>query len=409
MSEKIDRWIHNLSLKSRELEIFHPDKQEAINQLMALGNAAADPLLKALDSSDPDARKTIISLLSRCHYKPAILPVARQLRHSDAAVRYEAICALTGFSKAELGEERVRDLIRQAAADANINIRKEAKTLLGKLGEERAEMPWFHGVDTWDSLAKAFVRLEIKKADPDFGSFVKKIDVFPSAYQHGAWVRVAEELHTIGKKNLAMRCYIEALHCDPDPNSIAWFWLNGSQDSAMGILSKDSAKTIDTIEKLRETYGTVVNPKGEFPPSVRKTKVASGEQTLPAESRPPSPGPEPSKDNLSADLKMAGTGVLYWAALLYMLKAVRSDFFPFLPPLPAVEWAGINWTTALAVAALAVVVIIHGWLARKAWDQWENTPGLGCFLMMFLGPALLPIMGLIRLAGTSIRKLRGSG
>lgn len=259
-SEEFKSLIEKLSLKPREeeLELFHPEKWKAIEKIEQLEGVAFKPLLEALDSADIEARGTIISLLGRLKDKRAVLPIAEQLANSNAKVKIDAMSVLKQYATKDIQDLEVVKYLNDAATDDNIDLRNGAKEILSRLGISVSENPWYLGANTFDQLAKAFIRLEIHKPSPDFRCFAKHLQKYSAEERHGAWVYVAGKLDTINKTN-SMRCYLEALYNDPGPNSVAWNWLNGYCDKEMNILAPDSPKTFETVEKLRSEYRAIVD------------------------------------------------------------------------------------------------------------------------------------------------------
>ncbi len=246
--------IQKLSLKPRELEFFHPEKEKALTELQRLGSAATEPLLAALDNGDAEAKGSIISLLGRSKDRRAILPIARQLQQVNPQVKYEAATALAAYPLSDLREAGILDHLKPASSDADIEVRKQVTALLDRLGTPVPDSPWFTGARTWEQLAKAFIRLELPKPAPDYAGLAEKTQNFGAAERHAVWIRVAQELKN---KTDKLRCYLEALHHDPDPASVAWDWLNGHYDPAMNILA-DRPKTRETVEELRRQHRPMV-------------------------------------------------------------------------------------------------------------------------------------------------------
>ena len=55
-------------------------------------------------------------------------------------------------------------------------------------------------------------------------------------------------------KIASMRCYLEALYNDPDPNSVAWDWINGKNDKEINIMTASDPKSLETVKNLRKKY-----------------------------------------------------------------------------------------------------------------------------------------------------------
>jgi hypothetical protein len=182
--------------------------------------------------------------------KAALLPIAKQLKDSSPKVRCEAICALEKFAPVHVSDPVVVNLLTQATTDKNIEVRERCEHLLANIGIRTTRMPWDTGAATWKEISDAFVRVELRKPSADFSGLGERLQVFSAEQRHGAWVYVAEKLGVVDKTK-SMRCYIEALHNDPDPNSVAWGWLNGSCDTEMNALPPVSPKTLEVVEGLR--------------------------------------------------------------------------------------------------------------------------------------------------------------
>jgi hypothetical protein len=107
------------------------------------------------------------------------------------------------------------------------------------------------------------------------------------------------------------RAYVEALHNDPDPNSVAWSWLDGRMDMAGGpavgieggtdvadkvehVLGPDDPHTSATVDGLRDRLGSIIK-KGDLdlpaPPPVIEQPVVQ-----PASEPAAEPAPEPAAE-----------------------------------------------------------------------------------------------------------------
>lgn len=244
--------IQKLSLKpTSNLELIHHEKAKAMEEIERLGPAATDPMLAALDIADTEGKAALISLLGRSKDLRAIQPIARHLNHSSLGVRYEAITALVAYPLDDVRQADVSEHLEKAGNEPDIDVRNMAKEILSRLGAQVSDGPWFTGANTWEQLAKAFIRLELPKQSPNYHGLAQRIQGFGAAERHAAWIRVAQELTN---KTDKMRCYLEALYNDPDPTSIAWDWLNGQYDPMMSILGPHSPKTRKTVEELRRAH-----------------------------------------------------------------------------------------------------------------------------------------------------------
>jgi HEAT repeat protein len=247
-------FIQKLSLKPRGLEMVHPEKMKAITAIEELGQTAVIPLLEALNRMGTDAYTSIISLLGQLKDERAIRPIAKKLESPLPNVQYEAAVALRNYSAHEIQRAQIKWYLEKAASDPNIDVRNAVAQVLNKLGCTVQEVPWFTGTNTWQELVTAFIRLESEKPSPDYRELAQRLEKFSAPERHGAWIHVAEKLEN---KTDTIRCYLEALHNDPDPSSIAWDWLSGQYDEEMGVLPPDSPRTRRAVEKLRREYGPI--------------------------------------------------------------------------------------------------------------------------------------------------------
>ena len=246
--------IRDLSLTPPELSLFHPQKEKAMDALKRSGRTALQPLLQALENSDEEAKGTIIYLLSCIEdNRTTILPISKQLKDNSSKVRTEAISALERMAHEDITDPDVVNYLTQAASDGNIQVREKAEELLAKIGTQTTKVPWYTGASTWKQISDAFIQLEIRKPSPDYKGLGQQLQKFRVEEQHGAWAYIAGKLDRFDKMK-SMRCYIEALYNDPDPNSVAWLWLNGDCDKEMNILPRNSPKTQKIVEKLRHKY-----------------------------------------------------------------------------------------------------------------------------------------------------------
>jgi hypothetical protein len=263
--------IANLSLRAEGLEMMNPEKSKAYAELQHRGAAALGPLIEALPQADSEAAGSIVSLLGQTLDGRAIGPIVGQLDNSSSSVRYEAVAALARFSSADLAAAGAAEPISRRIDDPDRHVRDAARDLSAKLG---------HAVG-WEALAEAFIRLELSEPGPDYKSFAEKIRSCSAAERHGAWIRVAQEAPT---KMGRTRAYLEALHNDPDPNSVAWSWLDGRMDPAdtvEHVLGPDDPHTLATVDGLRDRLGSI---------------VSKGGLDLPAQKPDPQPAPKPAAE-----------------------------------------------------------------------------------------------------------------
>ena len=157
----------------------------------------------------------------------------------------------------DISDPEVVTCLTLAASDKDIEIRHKAHEVLAQLNVPTAEMPWYTGAETWQEIADAFIQLEMHKENADYKGLGKMLQEFSAEERHGAWTYVAGKLDTCDKIT-SMRCYIEALYNDPDPNSVAWGWLNGQYDTEMNILPSNSPSTRETVENMRQKYRPII-------------------------------------------------------------------------------------------------------------------------------------------------------
>ncbi|HEX7612957.1 MAG TPA: hypothetical protein VF371_09285, partial [Candidatus Limnocylindrales bacterium] len=131
--------------------------------------------------------------------------------------------------------------------------------------------PWYAGAAGWTQLSKAFVRLELVKPDPDYRSLADQIAAYPAEERHAVWVEVAQSASSRAART---RAYLEALHNDPDPASVAWGWLDGDfdlMDKVEHVIDPADARTLATVEERRERLGSIIEAGGRDLPVVTET------------------------------------------------------------------------------------------------------------------------------------------
>jgi hypothetical protein len=173
------------------------------------------------------------------------------------------------------------------------DVRDAARDLSTEVGPAAPPGPWYEHAAGWEALAEAFIRLELPEPGPDYKSFAEKIASCSAAERHDAWIRVAHEAPT---KMSRTRAYVEALHNDPEPDSVAWSWLDGRMDTANfpaagseggtdvtdrveHVLGADDPHTPTTVDSLRDRLGSI---------------VLKGGLDLPARKPDPQPAAEPA-------------------------------------------------------------------------------------------------------------------
>jgi hypothetical protein len=160
-----------------------------------------------------------------------------------------------------------------------------------------ADIPWYVGVGAagWEPLARAFIRRELPKPDPDYMSLAIRLAGSCAEERHAAWIRVAQEAPTrLGRT----RAYIEALHNDPDLTSVAWSWLSGDMD-LMGrvehVIGPRDARTLSTVDTVRGRLGSILELGGgdldEGTDSVAEPEPAAAAQPEPKGAAEPEPKP----------------------------------------------------------------------------------------------------------------------
>ena len=143
--------------------------------------------------------------------------------------------------------------------------------------------PWYAGAVGWTQLSKAFLRLELVKPDPDYRSLAEQIAAYPAEERHAVWVEVAQSASSRAART---RSYLEALHNDPDPASVAWGWLDGDfdlMDKVEHVIDPADARTLATVEELRERLGSIIEAGGRDLPVA--TEIAAPEQPAPAQAQ----------------------------------------------------------------------------------------------------------------------------
>jgi hypothetical protein len=257
-----DELIAQLSLRAQGLEMMNPLKSAAYAELKARGNSVVEPLMGALPGADPEAASPILSLLGQAGDTRAIGPIIGRLSDPNSNVRYEAITALGLFTTSDLAVAGAAPALAGRAQDPDRYVREAAAALAAKLGALPSGSPWYSGAAGWEPLARVFVERELTRRDPDFRSLADQLAACSAAERHAAWIGVAQEAPTrMGRT----RAYLEALHNDPDPTSVAWGWLDGDFD-LMGkvehVIGPADARTLATVEAQRDRLGSIIEAGG---------------------------------------------------------------------------------------------------------------------------------------------------
>ena len=287
----IDELIAQLSLPADVLEATSSPKSGAYGELQALGASAVEPLIRALPGADPEAASSIVGLLGQAGDSRAIGPIFGRLDDADGNVRRDAVAALGRFSMSDLAGAGVPRMLAGREEDSDPSVREAAAALRAGLGLPAPDAPWYAVAAGWEPLARAFIWRELDKPDPDFRSLADQLAAYSAAERHAVWIGIGQEAPS---RMCRTRAYLEALHDDPDPTSVAWGWLDGDYD-LMGrvehVVGPDDAHTLDTVEALRNRLGSIVEVGGADQPSAeagtteeaQPTAEAVGEEQVAAE------------------------------------------------------------------------------------------------------------------------------
>ncbi len=240
-----------------------------------------------------------------------------------------------------------------------------------------ADIPWYVGVGAagWEPLARAFIRRELPKPDPDYMSLAIRLAGSCAEERHAAWIRVAQEAPTrLGRT----RAYIEALHNDPDLTSVAWSWLSGDMD-LMGrvehVIGPRDARTLSTVDTVRGRLGSILELGGgdldEGTDSVAEPEPAAAAQPEPKGAAEPEPKPaaEPEPAPVAPDPQPA-------AAVAQPTQPAASTpaSGPGPSPQPAAQWPAAQLPEAQLPAAQPPATPP---LASIAWSPTHFVPAGG--------------------------------
>ena len=209
--------------------------------------------------------------------------------------------------------------------------------------------PWYAGAAGWTQLSKAFLRLELVKPDPDYRSLADQIAAYPAEERHAVWVEVAQSASSRAART---RSYLEALHNDPDPASVAWGWLDGDfdlMDKVEHVIDPADARTLATVEELRERLGSIIEAGGRDLPVV--TETAAPEQPAPVQAQA-----QPAAQSLAAPT---------WSP---------THFVP-MDGLPAWDYPDPNRQPIAVLAArlgLVVEAVAGDWALVRAVNGWRG-------------------------------------
>ena len=129
-------------------------------------------------------------------------------------------------------------------------------------GSSQTEAPWYDGVVGWLPLSRTFIDRELVKPEPDYRSLDDRLAPYSPAERHAGWIGIAQSAPS---RMARTRAYVEALHNDPDPTSVAWSWLDGDFDlmeRVEHILSPDDEHTPATVDALRNRVGSILEVGG---------------------------------------------------------------------------------------------------------------------------------------------------
>lgn len=258
--------------------------------------------------------------------------------------------------------------------------------------------PWYAGAAGWTELSKAFVRLELVKPDPDYRSLAEQIAAYPAEERHAVWVEVAQ---SAASRAARTRAYLEALHDDPDPASVAWGWLDGDfdlMDKVEHVIGPADARTLVTVEERRERLGSIIEAGGrDLPvatetavpeePAVTATETAVPEQAAVAATDTVEPIAQPmaqpnSVPDYPAQTKAPAQPAAQWPAA----RTWSPTHFVPMGGLPAWDYpdpnrqpiAVLNARLGLVVEAVAgdwaLVRAVNGW---RGWVDGRRLTGPG--------------------------------
>ncbi|MGA2512629.1 MAG: HEAT repeat domain-containing protein [Candidatus Limnocylindrales bacterium] len=264
----IDELIAQLSVRAEGFETTGSPQAGAYGELQALGTSAVEPLMRALPGADPEAASSIVSLLGQAGDPRAIAPITERLDAADGNVRRDAFAALGQFTMFDLAAVGVPRMLAGREEDSEPSVREAAAALRARLGLPAPDAPWYAVAAGWEPLARAFIWRELDKPDPDFRSLVDQLAAYSPAERHAVWIGIGQEAPSrMGRT----RAYLEALHNDPDPTSVAWGWLDGDYD-LMGrvehVIGPNDDHTAETVEVLRQRLGSIVEVGGLDQPGV---------------------------------------------------------------------------------------------------------------------------------------------
>jgi hypothetical protein len=136
------------------------------------------------------------------------------------------------------------------------------------------ELTWYDGVSGWQPISRTFIERELGKPNPDYRSLADRLAGYSAAERHAGWIGVAQSAPL---RMARTRAYVEALHNDPDPTSVAWGWLDGDFDlmeRVEHVLRPDDPHTPEMVEALRDRLGSILDAGGAEMPAAAEAEPA---------------------------------------------------------------------------------------------------------------------------------------
>jgi hypothetical protein len=139
------------------------------------------------------------------------------------------------------------------------------------------EATWYEGAAGWQPLSRAFIDRELVKPEPDYRSLAERLAPYSAPERHAGWIGVAQSAPS---RMARTRAYIEALHNDPDPTSVAWSWLDGDFDlmeRVEHVLGPNDEHTPATVQALRDRVGSILEVGGAEMPMAAAAEPEAAE------------------------------------------------------------------------------------------------------------------------------------
>jgi HEAT repeat protein len=165
-------------------------RQVALNQLVAKGNMAVEPLIAALVKGESDSHLSTIKILGEIGDVRSVEPLIADLRNEDRSVRKEAVLAL-----GKIGDTRAVESII-AILDDEWNVRKAAIEVLGKLGDLRAIGPLIGALGNLEPLGEVAVEALVSFGEPAIEPLIEALKNEDSHVSENA-AKVLEKLEGI--------------------------------------------------------------------------------------------------------------------------------------------------------------------------------------------------------------------